>query len=75
MQKYCEITSCDVGLGDMTTYDEPYDTWKNKVDELMRLCFKKKTVNKGVNQEIKPSVSVCFCVFKPKASIGNAYEI
>ena len=55
MQKYCEITSCDVGLGDMTTYDEPYDTWKNKVDELMRLCFKKKTVNKGVNQEIKPS--------------------
>ena len=53
MKKYQEITNDDVGLGDMSNYEEPFDAWKDKVDEVMHLCFQKKTVNRRASEFIQ----------------------
>ena len=47
MDKYQEITQNDMGLGDMSSYPEPYDVWRKKVDDMMYLCFTKRTVKEG----------------------------
>lgn len=47
MAKYQTITESDVGLGDLSLQDEPFDLWKRKVDEKMHLCFKRRTVRVG----------------------------
>ena len=55
MNEYSEITKHDAGLGDMTRYSQPFDTWRKKVDSIMHLCFEKKTIKFGGNQVEKPT--------------------
>ena len=50
MDKYQEITQNDMGLGDMAGYSEPYDVWRKIVDDMMYLCFTKRTVKEGHNR-------------------------
>ena len=52
ISRYQKVTSNDMGLGEMSKYSEPYDMWKKKTEEMMHLCFTKKTVKQGKNLDI-----------------------
>ena len=53
LDKYHKITLPDVGLGDLSGYDDPFEVWTWKVDDLMHECFDKKTVTIGRMKEGK----------------------
>ena len=46
MEKYKEITKNSVGLEEILEYDEPYDIWRKKINQIMHMCFTKKTLRK-----------------------------
>ena len=53
LSKFHQITSDDVGLGNMSQYNSPFDAWMEKVDHLMYQCFLKRTVKIGQNRQQK----------------------
>ena len=56
LNKFHETTQNDIGLGDMTRYDDPYDTWMKSVEHLMHQCFTRRTVVTGKSKPEKQAI-------------------
>ena len=54
MKKYQQITKESVGLEEILEYNEPYEIWKKKVNEIMHQCFIKRTVGQVHQQKDHP---------------------
>ena len=55
MDRFLELTSNEVGLGNMASYAEPFEAWRKKVESIMHQCFERKTIKLGGSQHSKPS--------------------
>ena len=55
MNKYKEVTQKDLGMGVMSSYKNPFDVWRKKVDNVMHECFTKITIRAGENDRTKTS--------------------
>ena len=47
LEKYQEITQSDLGFGNMSAYEDPFEVWRKKVDNVMHQCFDRKTIRIG----------------------------
>ena len=74
MDKYQEMTQNELGLGDMTGYDEPYDVWRKKVDEIMHVCFTKRTAKDNHNDN-KPHGEKALKIRKILREIGKRGKV
>ena len=71
--KFQEITKCDVGLGDMAEYPDPYEAWKKKINGIMHQCFTKRSVNLGdkVNDSVEKEALVIRKILRKIAKRGK----
>ena len=51
LDKFQDMTNTNIGLENLSEYEEPFDIWKLKVDEIMHQCFKRRSVRIGRKEE------------------------